>query len=1027
LLPLTIILQDTSTAQLSQSQQAPPVQPIGQLSSITINHDWYIDSNEQIVRNNQTITVNGNIIINSSGTLELNNVTLILNNTDTRISNIIVQSSGNFLVFDSTIKPGNNNLDTSILLKHDSVGRFGNVLIDGLIQNNISFENSTSLNASIVCRTNNLVIINSIIVNYNQAIYIENCSPHLEDLTIQNCAIGITAKNSQMKLINCSIYTTNSGKTGLIISNNSIITSMNSNLGDLDLDAGSLLFLNRSLVIQVGFKTPYKLMIENADVSILTNNEAIYCTSGFNGSDQKTDENGSIKPITVIQSLYNGNELINYTTKVSVKYKTRSELNRTIKFNGTGSVLEGFNFYNHLPLISSPKVSPWSGNTETEYNYSILYSDIDNDKPAKVQVVIDGSTVNMTIVNSSINSNDTAIWKSGVQFSYVTKLNVGDHKFKFITDEGFGFSDVVVPNGPINNLDGPTVEITNHDPVLKYGSITPSLGNPNTVFKYMIKYRDIEGDKPSIAKVYIDNIAHQMIPTQSESASLISGNGLWYEFISKLPVGEHEFYFKFKDINNSNVVFWPSNNDGDDLNSATGPKVLPFENRKPVLGNGTVSPNMGYRYTLYSYTISYYDHEGDVPTSAVVFIDGESYNLSRARIAQDIYFYETLMPMGQHYYHFEFRDDQNDQLVRYPEEVGTEILGPVVIDVPPKLWLGSATPSIGTPGSDFIFNIYYEDVENDPPIESQVIIDNKSYDLEIISISETEPGLEKVQVDSNDQIENSEQSSQSGQEPIIKLLQFSTKLGVGTHSFYFQIKSQDFILRYPKSGFLTGPVVLEKDLDATGQNEEEDDSNNNTQTENKDNKSKKDENPDNRSDVKEKSKITKSPDLSASELNITILNYSAETIDGFPDYVYNFTVICKIPNHQDTEIQCWLYIDDEPFLMSISIQKNKEDKVIVFNLILELSTGDHFYHFIVSSNQSNGRVPYKGEFIISIIKDTPIKDDNTGLLIFDDVMDKQRADIIKILIIVLLAIAILYFSFYRKYLELKGKKNEFED
>jgi hypothetical protein len=380
------------------------------------------------------------------------------------------------------------------------------------------------------------------------------------------------------------------------------------------------------------------------------------------------------------------------------------------------------------------------------------------------------------------------------------------------------------------------------------------------------------------------------------------------------------------------------------------------------------------------------------------------------------------MPMGQHFYHFEFRDDLNDQFVRYPAEVGTEIFGPVVVDLPPKLWLGAVTPNSGTPESDFIFNIYYEDIENDPPIESKVIIDNESYDLEMIAYSTTDTGLETIQLDSNN---DAEQSSQIGLEPITMLLQFSTKLKVGNHSFYFHIKSQDFILRYPKSGFLNGPVVLEDSDESTEQNDEINDSK--VDSKNDNNNSDIDENSNNNSDIPNNSNRSEPTELSVSDLNIIILNYSAETIEGFPDYVYNFTVICRSPNDQNFEIQCWLYIDDGPVLMSMSVQKNNKDKVIVFNIILELSAGDHFYHFIVSSDHSNGRLPYKGEFIVSINRDTPTKDDNAGLLAFDDVLDKQRADMIKILIIVLLAIAILYFSFYRKYLELKSKDNEIED
>ena len=94
-------------------------------------------------------------------------------------------------------------------------------------------------------------------------------------------------------------------------------------------------------------------------------------------------------------------------------------------------------------------------------------------------------------------------------------------------------------------------------PVLK--SVTISLNNPpsltgdgvdqqqgleGTVFNYTVIYADPDGDAPTSALVYIDNVSRKMTTADTSFKS-----GCIYIFSTKLALGDHSYYFSFSDGN----------------------------------------------------------------------------------------------------------------------------------------------------------------------------------------------------------------------------------------------------------------------------------------------------------------------------------------------------------------------------------------------------------------------------------------------------------------------------------------------
>ena len=84
--------------------------------------------------------------------------------------------------------------------------------------------------------------------------------------------------------------------------------------------------------------------------------------------------------------------------------------------------------YNNKPELTEGKTIPITGNTNTEFTFSVHYSDIDGDKPSNIQVVIDGEKFNMTLKSGEIASNGT--------YEYKTKLSEGEHSYYFKANDG---------------------------------------------------------------------------------------------------------------------------------------------------------------------------------------------------------------------------------------------------------------------------------------------------------------------------------------------------------------------------------------------------------------------------------------------------------------------------------------------------------------------------------------------------------------------------------------------------------------
>jgi hypothetical protein len=106
----------------------------------------------------------------------------------------------------------------------------------------------------------------------------------------------------------------------------------------------------------------------------------------------------------------------------------------------------------HPPELNNPKVTPTVGLTNTSFNFTVQYRDVDNEPPTQVYIRLNGQNILMQPSNPADN-----YYINGKLFYYATTLDIGNiHNHRFITNDGY-----YVRNTPVVNL--PDFQFTSRD------------------------------------------------------------------------------------------------------------------------------------------------------------------------------------------------------------------------------------------------------------------------------------------------------------------------------------------------------------------------------------------------------------------------------------------------------------------------------------------------------------------------------------------------------------------------------------
>ncbi|MHA1682632.1 MAG: hypothetical protein ACTSUE_16965 [Promethearchaeota archaeon] len=272
------------------------------------------------------------------------------------------------------------------------------------------------------------------------------------------------------------------------------------------------------------------------------------------------------------------------------------------------------------PTLTSDQVSPSSGNQSQLYNFSVVYTDSDNNYPYSINVSLNGVDYEMDkAVPADTNYTD------GVVYYYTTYRDVGTVNYQFncfdgknLVSSGTGTLDVAY-----NNL---------APPALTGESVTPSIGNNETVYNFTVTYTDSDNNLPQYINMTLNTTVYSLAEANSSDVNAMDGK--LYYFNTTIPVhGHYEFFMSCWDggfLNTTATVMQPEVNPFAFTNEIEN--VAIFQDSYPW----STSINM---QILTSYSISY----TIFPSTSFTSVDLSSYDKVLIPSVQSATYYDRLL------------------------------------------------------------------------------------------------------------------------------------------------------------------------------------------------------------------------------------------------------------------------------------------------------------------------------------------------------------------------------------------------
>jgi len=305
---------------------------------------------------------------------------------------------------------------------------------------------------------------------------------------------------------------------------------------------------------------------------------------------------------------------------------------------------------NQPPALSAQALDHATGNSSTLFTYTVKYTDLDNDTISKSTILISGNTFTMTTTDDN--------YTDGAVFTYTTTLSVGQHDYAFNFSDGTDLARLPVTGtypGPV--VDDPL------PPTLLAGSVSPTSGTTNTIFRYKVTYTDVNNDTPVQMQVLIDGNAHQMSTNDTAYK-----DGSIFTFQTTLAAGAHTYHFSFSDQTGSARL--------PNTGESNGPTVIE-PNHPPVLTNASVTPGTGSHSGKFTFNVTYDDHEGTPAAFVALLISDKNLTMSSANGR----LFSHVMDLAPGTYNYTFVASDGEFVVRDPQT--GHLPGPVVTNSAP--------------------------------------------------------------------------------------------------------------------------------------------------------------------------------------------------------------------------------------------------------------------------------------------------------------------------------------------------------
>ncbi|NVM30405.1 MAG: S8 family serine peptidase, partial [Candidatus Helarchaeota archaeon] len=390
-------------------------------------------------------------------------------------------------------------------------------------------------------------------------------------------------------------------------------------------------------------------------------------------------------------------------------YNYSFECNDSLYYNATptyvGLVVTETN--NFAPFLTSGSVAPPTGDDSTQFNFSVVYVDQDNNAPAFINTLINGTPYPMVQQDpSDLNYMD------GCLYQYLTYLAVG------VYDYSFECNDSIYYNATPTYVGLVVTETNDFAPSLTSGSVAPPTGDDSTQFNFSVVYVDQDNNAPAFVNVLINGTPYPMV--QQDPSDLNYMDGCLYQYLTYLAVGVYDYSFECNDS-----IYYNATPTYVDL------VVTETNNFAPSLTSGSVAPPTGDDSTQFNFSVVYVDQDNNAPAFVNGLINGTPYPM----VQQDpsdlnyadgcLYQYLTFLTPGTYNYSFEC----NDSLYYNATPTYVGLVVTETNDFPPSLTSGSVAPPTGDDSTQFNFSVIYVDQDNNAPAFINTLINGTPYPM----------------------------------------------------------------------------------------------------------------------------------------------------------------------------------------------------------------------------------------------------------------------------------------------------------
>ncbi|UCE38187.1 MAG: VCBS repeat-containing protein, partial [Thermoplasmata archaeon] len=353
--------------------------------------------------------------------------------------------------------------------------------------------------------------------------------------------------------------------------------------------------------------------------------------------------------------------------------------------------------YNNIPSLSDDAVNPLSGRGGQFFNFTVVYTDFDNDSPYNITLNLSARSGGIFPMKE-VNVLDTN-YVDGKEYFYNLSLSHDHYLYHFAACDGNYWVEMpdVMKNFWVSN---------NAPSFLEWG-VDPKIGYNKETFNFTVVYIDLDNEAPITINVTISGPSGGSFDLEeADSEDLNYTDGKLYYFNTILDVGSYSYKFIATD-----GLVW--------VETALITDTFQVLSDLPTLISGSVGPDTGYGGDYFNFTVIYYDIYNEPPSDILVNITGPSGNiLSMIELDPNdtditdgkLYYLNTTLSKGSYSYHFAASNGT------YWTETGEVLNFPLVLNNIPSLSSDTVSPESGYGGLNFNFTVLYTDLDNDAPV-----------------------------------------------------------------------------------------------------------------------------------------------------------------------------------------------------------------------------------------------------------------------------------------------------------------------